>query len=331
VRLSAAERRALEAAGPPAWGSALTVRTGPDVSVPAVAGTRALDGDGLHFQPRFPFVSGVTYVARFAWGGRHLEHTFGVAAPPSEAPRVVAVHPASPVLPENTLRLYVRFSRPMRARDVHEHVRLVDEATGPVPMAFVEVRDGLWDPDMTRLTLFFHPGRVKRGVAPGQELGPPLRAGRSYRLVIDGALRDSGGVPLGAAFEHAFRVTGPDRAPPRADALRLAPPSSLGDPVVVTFGEPVDHALVQRWVWVEDAAGGAIAGDITVDDQGTTWSFVPSSQWRPGRYVIRVRAALEDRAGNRFDRPFDREAGTSPPLPSADGGILTLAFEMVQP
>ena len=330
--LSAEEHRALEAAGPPAWDGALTVRTGPDVSIPAIAGTHVLDGEGLHFQPRFPFVSGVTYVARFAWGGRHLEHTFGVAAPPSEAPRVVAVHPSSAVLPANTLRLYVQFSRPMMARDVHGHVRLRDEETGPVPLAFVEVRDGLWDPAMTRLTLFFHPGRVKRGVAPGQELGPPLRAGRSYRLVIDGGLQDAQGVPLGSPFEHAFRATEPDRAAPRVDALRVAPPSSPGDAVVVTFGEPVDHALAQRWIWVEDAQGTALGGDARLADDDTTWAFQPSSGWRPGRYVVRVRVALEDRAGNRFDRPFDREEGAVPPDGAAPEGsaIVSMPFEVVR-
>jgi hypothetical protein len=326
-RLSAEEHRALEAAGSSAWGSALTVRTGPDLSLPPIAGTHALDRDGLHFQPRFPFVSGVTYVARFAWGGRHLEQAFAVAAPSTDPPRVVAVHPSSAVLPENTLRLYVQFSRPMRARGVHEHVRLVDEETGPVPLAFVEVRDGLWDPGMTRLTLFFHPGRVKRGVAPGEELGPPLRAGRSYRMVIDGSLQDAQGVPLGMAFVHPFRVGEPDRAPPSLDALHVAAPSSPGDPVVVTFGEPIDHALAQRWVWVEDAQGMAIGGEVRLADDDTTWAFQPSSGWPPGRYVVRVRAALEDRAGNRFDRPFDRDPATTRTL--ADHGVvLGLPFEV---
>jgi hypothetical protein len=325
--LSAEDRRALEAAGPSAWGSALTVRTGPDVSVPAIAGTRVLDRDGLCFQPRFPFVSGVTYVARFAWGGRHLEHAFEVAAPTSEAPHVVAVHPSSAVLPANTLRLYVQFSRPMRPRGVHEHVRLVDEETGPVPLAFVEVANGLWNQDMTRITLFFHPGRVKRGVAPGEEQGPPLRAGRSYRLVIDGSLQDADGVPLGMAFAHPFRVGEPDRAPPRVDALRVSPPSSSSDPVVVRFGEPVDHALVQRWVWVEEATGAAVPGDVHMDAEDTSWTFVPSAGWRAGRYVVRVRAALEDRAGNRFDRPFDRDPVTTWTL-AGHGAVLSLPFEV---
>jgi hypothetical protein len=328
VTLSPEEWRALAAAGPASWAAALSVRTSPDAALPAVAGTHVAADGALRFHPRFPFVSGVRYVARFTWGGRHREHAFEVAPSAAVAPQVVGVFPSSPVVPENTLRLYVQFSRPMRARGVHDHVQLVDDETGPVPLAFVEVPDGLWDPAQTRLTLFFHPGRVKRGVAPGEALGPPLRAGRSYRLVVEGGLRDAAGVPLGATFEHAFRVAEPDRTPPRAGALRLTPPRSSREAVVVAFDEPLDHALVQRWVWVEDAAGVAVPGHARVDGRDTTWSFVPSDDWRPGRYVVRVRAALEDRAGNRFDRPFDREAGTSSSSAPADGGVLPLAFEV---
>lgn len=213
----------------------------------------------------------------------------------------------------------------MRARDVREHVHLLDDGTGPVPLPFVEVADGLWNPEQTRLTLFFHPGRVKRGVAPGERLGPPLRAGRAYRLIIDGRLTDASGVPLGTAFAHRFRAGEADRSPPQVDAIRLSTPDAPRGAVAVTFGEPVDHALLQRWVWVEDGEGRLVPGEGLAGQDETTWSFAPAADWRPGRYAVRLRAALEDRAGNRFDRPFDRDPGT----PATDGGaILSLPFEL---
>lgn len=326
VGLPAGPQEALAALDATGWRRALTVHAGEAGSGrPAIAGTHSLDSEGLHFRPLFPFVSGVKYVASFAWRDQRLERRFEVTAPVGEPPVVRAIHPASAILPENTLRLYVHFSRPMRARNVHEHVRLVDGATGPVPLAFVEVADGLWNPDQTRLTLFFHPGRVKRGVAPGERLGPPLRAGRAYRLIIDGGLTDTAGVPLGAPYEHRFRAGEADRTPPQVGEVRLAAPGAQRGTLTVTFGEPVDHALVQRWVWVEDGEGRPVTGEGTVGQDGTTWMFAPVDDWRPGRYVVRVRGALEDRAGNRFDRPFDRESGSRA---TDEGAILSLPFEL---
>jgi hypothetical protein len=213
------------------------------------------------------------------------------------------------VLPENTLRLYVQFSRPMSPRDVHRRVQLLAEDGRAVPLAFVEVREGLWDPDRTRLTLFLHPGRIKRGVAPGERLGPPLRAGRSYRLVVDAAMADALGTPLGAAAEFTFQAGPADREPPVAEAVRVRPPAGGRDPVVVAWPEPLDHALQHRFVWVETAEGSPVAGEIQVGPNESTWTLVPDPEWTPGGYAVRVRSALEDRAGNRFDRPFDRDPG----------------------
>ncbi len=319
---------ALGGAGAAAWPSALAVRTSQGLETTPVAGTYTLDADGLHFHPLFAFVSGVQYVARFAWGDVALHLPFEVPSPPVIRPRVQAIHPAGAVLPENTLRLYVQFSRPMRARGVHAAVRLVDEAAGVVPLAFVEVADGLWSPDQTRLTLFFHPGRVKRGVAPGRQLGPPLRAGRAYRVVIEGTLTDASGVALGTPFEHRFRVGEADRVAPQVDRVGLAVPASPQAAVVVAFHEPVDVALAHRWIWIENQAGDPIAGQAVVGADESTWTFVPAVAWKPGRYLVRVRAALEDRAGNRFDRAFDRDAGFEAQRSDA---VLALPFEVPPP
>ena len=46
-----------------------------------------------------------------------------------------------------------------------------------------------------RLTLLFHPGRVKRGVGPNEALGPPLRSGETFRLVVD-AVHPRDALPL---------------------------------------------------------------------------------------------------------------------------------------
>ena len=51
-----------------------------------------------------------------------------------------------------------------------------------------------------------------------------------------------------------------------------------------------------------------------------------SKPWTPGRYVVRLRAGIEDRAGNRFDRLFDREGAARPADVPSD--VLSLPFDV---
>jgi hypothetical protein len=309
--LSPAERARLAALGPASLSAALVVFTGdgvPPPDTPSVDGACVLDEEGLHFRPRFPFVSGIRYTTRLDLGrGALLLHRFEVSPPAGPVPRVVAVFPSADTLPENVLRLYLHFSQPMSVRDSHRHVRLRDDSGADVPLAFVEIEHGLWDPRQTRLSVLLHPGRIKRGVAPGERLGPPLVAGRAYRLVVDAAMTDAWGRPLAGDFEKRFRAVAADREPPTERGLRLHAPASPGDPLAVDLPEPLDEALLHRLLWVEDASGSAVPGTITVEEGETRWTFQPARPWSPGVYALRVHPALEDRAGNRFDRVFDRE------------------------
>jgi hypothetical protein len=309
--LEAAGRARLSAAGPAELSRALAVYTEAAHSragMPAIAGSYTIDGEGLHFTPRFPFVAGLGYHVRFELDGTRLERTFSVTPPAVEAPRVTAIHPSGPSLPANALRLYVHFSRSMSARGAHRLVRLLDEDGRLVPLAFVEVENGLWDPGQTRLTLLFHPGRVKRGVAPGERLGPVLREGRRYRLLVDGAMADAAGVVLGTAYEHEFAVVAADRTAPRMTDVSLRAPEASDGPLAVHLPEPLDHALLQHRIWVEDARGQRVEGAPTVSDEETRWSFAPAAPWAAQGYSVCLHPALEDRAGNRFDRLFDRPA-----------------------
>ena len=332
VSLSPAERSRLEARDPATFAEVLAVFTGkglPARGTPAIAGSYTLDAGGLHFRPLFPFVSGVRYTARLELdSAAPLVKGFDVAPPMGEGPRVTAVFPSDDTLPENALRVYVHFSRSMEARDAHRHVRLEHADGSVVPLAFVEVQHGLWDPRRTRLTLLFHPGRIKRGVAPGERLGPPLRAGDAYRLVVDAGLRDVSGLPLGRDFEWRFRATAADRESPHASGLRVRPPEAGTAPLVVELPEPLDEALLHRLIWVEDAEGRAVSGTAAVSDGETRWSFRPERSWQAGRYELRVHPALEDRAGNRFDRVFDRESGADATRDAAETPLrLEFAIE----
>ena len=112
---------------------------------------------------------------------------------------VAEVYPTADSLPMNLLRMYVQFSAPMTVGDdAEKHIHLLDEKGAIVDKAFLIAAGGqeLWDPDHTRLTIFFDPGRIKRDLTPHEALGLPLREGRSYSLTIDSSLRDAHGLSL---------------------------------------------------------------------------------------------------------------------------------------
>ncbi len=311
--------------------------------LPAVLGRWRVAGTILRFAPRFPFRSGLGYRARF--DGAAFDRLTGAAAgttadlelyfePAAEvsavATRVEAVYPSADILPENLLRLYVWFSAPMRRRWIPDGIKLIDSSSGDVvELPFVEVPDGLWDPLARRLTLFFHPGRVKRGVGPRLALGPPLREGRRYRLEIDTTLRDAHGRALAAGHVKSFAVGPPDRRSPRSATWRLAVPKTQRDPLVVDFPEPLDHGLLLRLLEVEDAAGGRLAGEVVISLGETRWSFHPAAPWQPGSYRLRVAPTLEDPAGNTPERLFEEATRSDSDPRPPERARVDLPFEVV--
>jgi hypothetical protein len=218
---------------------------------------------------------------------------------------VSAIYPSADVVPENLLRFYLEFSAPMSRGDARSHIRLVDDAGQPIEEPFVAPERELWSPDHTRLTLFFDPGRIKRGVGPNQELGPPLREGGRYRLVIDRELRDARGLPLARGAEKEFRATAPDREQPSTKEWRLEPPRGPTEPLVIAFPEPLDHGLLIGLLEVLTESGESLDGEVTVSSNETRWSFAPRGPWGAEVYRVRIATQLEDLAGNSLLRPFE--------------------------
>jgi hypothetical protein len=175
--------------------------------------------------------------------------------------------------------------------------------------------NGLWDPSAKRLTLFLHPGRIKRGVGPGRELGPVLQAGQTVRLRIEGTLESRRGVPLDESYERTLRVAEPDRESPNPDSWRVLAPRSRSGPVTLEFGERLDRALLLRFASVE-RAGERVPGTAAVGADGASWAFTPEAAWRPGRYRVSAAPQVEDLAGNTPGRLFDVETHG---LPANDG------------
>ncbi len=282
-----------------------------------------MDGDVIRFVPRFPLEPGLHYRAELdlirldeiAKTVRNPTEPVSVSltadfSPPKRAPqppaKVTHVYPSRAVLPENLLRFYIHFSAPMSRGEAYQRIRLLDATGKPVDAPFLELDEELWSRDGMRFTLLFDPGRVKRGLKPREEAGPVLAAGKSYELVIDGGWPDAEGNPLAGTFHKPFRTAPADGTSPDPKIWEIRPPAAGSrEPLEVRFPESLDRAMLDRLVVVQDAAGNAVAGQVSVTGEETRWQFTPSHPWRASDYRLVIGTELEDPSGNSVARPFE--------------------------
>ena len=264
--------------------------------------------DGLlTLRPRFPLVPGRTYRVDLPHSGpRSPRQLYRVPRNYTRpAPSVVAIYPSSNTLPANQLKFYLHFSQPMReGKELFELIELLDE--DHLPVAGPWRRTELWNRDATRLTLWFHPGRIKQGVGLRNAEGPVLSPGKHYTLRLPTTLRGADGQRLAQAHTKPFKVAAADHAAPNPQAWNVTSPRSYTTaPLHVDFGECLDRALAVRCLQVVDTAGANVPGTATVSRNETRWSFIPSQSWKGVEYRLHIGALLEDLAGNTPGRLFD--------------------------
>jgi hypothetical protein len=284
----------------------LIVTVQPNDSV-AVAGRYERDGDDVEFRPLFPFDAGRVYHARLVLPDTTITADLqapGGAGPP--ATFVVRSTPSTDTVPENLLRMYLEFSDSMSRQSGVEHIHLLDDAGREVQHAFLPLDGDFWNPAHTRYTVFFDPGRVKRGILPNEEMGRPLRAGHTYTLVVDSTWRDAHGRPLTRSFRQKLVATPAVLAPIRlAEWTVVAPRAGTRDSLVVAFPRSIDRGLIDRAIGVETADGDAVEGATSVGAGERRWAFIPQDAWANKPYRIVVLSILEDVAGNQVDHPFE--------------------------
>lgn len=279
----------------------------------ATAGTWEGFGDVARFTPRFPAVPGTVFAlvgrrdAGEAW--RELGR---IAAP--EAHRiphtiVESIDPGTGSVPANLLRFSVTFSSQMEEGSAAGRIHLLDETGTDLPGSLLEMPPELWDRSRRRLTVLLEPGRIKRGLQPNVQAGPPLREGATITLVVDSDLRDTGGAQLLESARHTYRVEAPIRSRVDPDRWDVQWPESPSDRLVVYFDRPLDRALVQRCLRVVDANGRPVPGRAVVDPDAAGWVFTPVTA--VDDLTLRIDTRLEDLAGNSVRRVFDRDLGRS--------------------
>lgn len=299
---------------PAQWSAVLRVAVAEDQ--PAMLGEYSLTDRGIRFTPSFPLDPGREYVVTFAPaavpgtaadGGPNVVARVGLPAVERDPTTVVThLYPSADVVPENQLRLYVHFSAPMGLKGGLDFITLVDETGREIVDPFLPLDAEFWNGDRTRYTVFFDPGRQKRGILPNQQMGRSLEIGKRYAIVVSRDWLDGNGLPLKAEFRKSFAVGPADERPIDVKSWQVAAPrAGTREPIVVTFPEPLDHGLLSRALGVTGADGGFLEGDVAIDERETRWTFTPRTPWSAATYQLTALAMLEDLAGNRIGRPFE--------------------------
>lgn len=311
-----------------------------DEDLPDVFGLHQVLESELRFIPHFPFEPGMLFRAIFDPGplGRPdlpegLTLEFSLPREPSTAPtEVKRVFPSSDSLPENLIRFYVYFSSPMRRGCAAEHITLRGPDGEPAPDVLYRAPTELWDKSMKYLTILLDPGRIKRRVGPNRALGPPLKAGQNYTLVVGSGMADSSDRPLRESFHKSFRVTEAVREPITVEQWRiLTPAMESRQPVELLFPNPLDWALLGQSITVASEYNQPVDGRVGIDQAERRWSFTPKSPWSPGCYRISVAPSLEDVCGNSLLGAFDRPLRAAGDLAcEVDGRRNSLSFMTVE-
>lgn len=272
----------------------------------AIAGQCQLIDDEILFEPLIPFTRGLRYVI---WlNGKQLSEVSIPALDANDRPALLGIYPSQDSLPENLLKIYLHFSRPMREGQSQKYVTLLKNNTDTLSGVFLDLQPELWNPNRTLLTLWLDPGRIKRDLQPNKRLGTPLQTSAHYRLTVSANWPDEQGATLDKQVTKSFVTIQRDSLSPNPKQWTLLePPSGTMQPLGVSFGEPLDYSLLTETLRVLREDGTAISGAWQPGEEEKQIRFKPDATWQSGRYKLRIESRLEDLAGNNLNRLFDRD------------------------
>jgi hypothetical protein len=283
----------------------LQVHLAPGNNNPAMLGRYIVEKNEVAFIPLIPLTPGLKYEVRLKGEPIGQVEIDGVIS--SKLPEVVKIYPTTDTVPENLLKLYVEFSKPMQEGKALDYIMLVKNGD-TIPDVFLDLQPELWNRESTILTVWFDPGRIKRDLQPNLAMGPPLKKGVQYQVVIRPGWPDKEGAVCEYSYTKLFLTTTRDSISPDPAKWTIEIPKPESDqPVEVVLHESLDYMLLKNAIHITDDKGRDVQGYIDVKNNERSIEFTPSSPWRAGNYIIEVESRLEDLAGNNLDHPFDND------------------------
>lgn len=273
---------------------------------PAILGEYTVNDEWVVFKPLIPFSGGLKYEVRYL--NRTLQ-LLDIASPDStEKTTVYDIYPRQDTLPENLLKIYIRFTQPMQEGVSAEHVVLIKDGRDTLKNVFLDLQPELWNHDGTMLTLWLDPGRIKRDLQPNLQLGAPLQAGGRYQIFIKPGWQDYLGIESTGTFQKDFVTVARDSISPDPEKWTFhIPRANSTHPLRVQLEESLDYSLLQSALRVIGPDGQEVPGAIQIRADESIWQFLPFSPWTKGQHKIEIESRLEDLAGNNLNRLFDTD------------------------
>ncbi len=208
----------------------------------------------------------------------------------------VLIYPSGPTVPENLLRIELRFSSPLKPPLTLDQIKLTDAESVEIKDAFLDLP--LPSADGKSVTILFHPGRVKSGVGANLALGRALHAGTTVTLVINHPA-------LAKPVRKRWQVTAFDAESPQPAYWTFVPPRrGSRSPLVLHLDKPISSSA-EHLIAIRGLDGSRLAGEASLENGETVWRFVPAQPWQAGSYAVVTHPDLEDAAGNRSCAPFE--------------------------
>lgn len=271
-----------------------------------ILGNFVSDNTSLIFEPLIPLTPGQTYhILQNNIAIGEISVPFDEKA---QAPELVAIYPETDTLPENTLKFYFRFSKPMRTGQSLQFICLLDKNKDTLRNVFLNLQPELWDSSSTVHTLWLDPGRIKRDLVLNKQLGNPLKTKERYQLVVSQQWKDSRGLKLAKQYTKDFLVGEWDSKVPDITQWQLhLPKAGASTPLIIDTQQPLDYYLLEESISIIDKNGTPVKGNISISAKDKRWHFLPSEPWKAEVYKLQVNALLEDLVGNNLNRVFDRD------------------------
>lgn len=275
----------------------------------SILGEFGEENGAFRFTPLIPFTRGLRY--EILINGTKVGSFKIPEGNPEDAPILLGIFPSADTLPENLLKIYLKFSQPMREGQSGSFVTLIKNNSDTIKNAFLDLQPELWNADRTMLTLWLDPGRIKRDLQPNKKLGAPLISNNKYRITIAKEWQNQQNQKLNQAYSKNIIAVGRDNLSPQPSKWKIEiPANNTTGTLQVSFNEMLDYGLLNETLSVYDGSGQALAGNWKFSKTESLAFFTPKEKWNAGAYRLRIETRLEDIAGNNINRPFDRDIST---------------------
>jgi len=273
----------------------------------SVLGETVKENGIITFIPIVPFSNGKTYEIRHH---EQLYESFIINNVIDKIkPELLSIYPTRDTVPENLLKMYFVFSKPMQeVNSALEYITVVDETKKEEVSVFLELQTELWNKDHTQLTLWLDPGRIKTDIIPNEKLGLPIVNGNKYTISISKEFKDANGNPLNDNYSKTIFVRKRDSQIPDLKNWTITrPETNTKNVLTINFGESLDFALALETVKIINPDGKIVNGNFMLSKKESILHFLPASKWKSGNHTISVDSKLEDLAGNNLNHLFDRD------------------------